>query len=116
MIFEAPSKREMGGCATKPKVLKAEGASQAPEPAPEGAVKEEVVAAVLVDDQAKEKDVVVVAAADDEDEKKKKKIELAPEEEGVGDDKVKEIVDDDEQGSKHRSLSLLFKVRFKTFL
>lgn len=79
----------MGGCATKPKVSKAEEAGgEAPVQAPE-TVKEE---AVVV--ESKEKDVVVIG---DEPEKK---IE--------GDDHtVKEIVDDED---KRKSLSHLFQV------
>ncbi|CAN6542418.1 unnamed protein product [Malus baccata var. baccata] len=123
----------MGGCATKPKVSKGEAASEAPVPAPEPAAKEDqpaavaaseapvpapepaakedqAIAAVAVDDQEKEKEVVLVADSDEAE----KKIEITPEPEpeeaqGGGDDKAKEIVDDDGQGSKRRSLSLLFK-------
>lgn len=81
----------MGACATKPKVLKEEP-GKAPEP-----VKEEEVAAGAVPEE-------VVAVV--EEEKKVVKREI-----GVG-DMVKEIVDDDkvdDQGSKRRSLSHLFK-------
>ncbi|XP_062013460.1 uncharacterized protein LOC133729866 [Rosa rugosa] len=77
----------MGGCATKPKVSKAEEAGgEAPVPAPETAKEEAVVI------ESKEKDVVVIG---DEAEKK---IE--------GDDSVKEIVDDED---KRKSLSNLFQ-------
>uniref|UniRef100_A0A5B6Z7Y8 Uncharacterized protein n=1 Tax=Davidia involucrata TaxID=16924 RepID=A0A5B6Z7Y8_DAVIN len=75
----------MGGCATKPKELKAE-AADTPAPAPAPAVKEEVG---TVSEATKE---VVV--------------------EGEVVDKDKEIVQDDavdEQGSRRRSLSHLFK-------
>lgn len=78
----------MGGCATKPKVSKAEEAGgEAPVPAPE-TVKEE---AVVV--ESKEKEVVVIGDVAE------KKIE--------GDDHtVKEIVDDED---KRKSLSHLFQ-------
>lgn len=80
----------MGGCATKPKVSKAEEAGgEAPVPAPD-TVKEE---AVVV--ESKEKEVVVIGDVAE------KKIE--------GDDHtVKEIVDDED---KRKSLSHLFQVK-----
>lgn len=89
----------MGGCATKPKVLKE---ASAPEPVKEekaGAVEEPVK-------NEKEAAVVVVSVNEEEAEKTDKK-----EEEG-DDHKVKEIVDDDrvdDQDIKRRSLSHLFK-------
>jgi hypothetical protein len=98
----------MGGCATKPKVLKEESA---PEPA-----KEEK--AVETPELTKEEEPGV-KAVDNIDIVKEEKEKVVVEGEGdkakeiVDDDvKAKEIVDDDkvdEQGSKRRSLSLLFK-------
>ncbi|GMY11171.1 aspartic and glutamic acid-rich protein isoform X4 [Fagus crenata] len=100
----------MGGCATKPKVLKEESAPE-PEPA-----KEEK--AVETPELTKEEEPGV-KALDNIDIVKEEKEKVVVEGEGdkakeiVDDDvKAKEIVDDDkvdEQGSKRRSLSLLFK-------
>ncbi|KAF3964656.1 hypothetical protein ACB098_02G116300 [Castanea mollissima] len=88
----------MGGCATKPKVLKE---ASAPEPAKEEKLGD------AVEPLKPQKDLTVKAT---------EKIDIANE---VGDqggegegDKSKEIIDDDkvdEQGNKRRSLSLLFK-------
>lgn len=87
----------MGGCATKPKVLK-----DAPAPEP---TKEDKPSA------APEPPVVVVVGVTEGE-----KIDAKAVEEG---DKVKEIVDDDkldDQDSKRRSLSILFKEVIITFL
>jgi hypothetical protein len=81
----------MGGCATKPKVLK-----DAPAPEP---TKEDNPSA------APEPPVVVVVGVTEGEKIDAKAVE-------EGDDKVKEIVDDDkldDQDSKRRSLSILFK-------
>ncbi|KAJ9177727.1 hypothetical protein P3X46_012916 [Hevea brasiliensis] len=85
----------MGACATKPKVLKDD--AQAPVPSPETAA-EEVVPQV----NKKEKQSVPVI-----DEVKDKKVV-----ESEGDDRIKEIVDDDkaeDHSTKRRSLSHFFK-------
>lgn len=86
----------MGGCATKPKVLKE---ASAPEPA-----KEEKLGDAVKPLKPQE-DLTVKAT---------EKIDIAKEVEDQGGegDKSKEIVDDDkvdEQGNRRRSLSLLFK-------
>ncbi|KAE7998316.1 hypothetical protein FH972_002874 [Carpinus fangiana] len=81
----------MGGCATKPKVLK-----DAPAPEP---TKEDKPSA------APEPPVVVVVGVTEGEKIDAKAVEES-------DDKVKEIVDDDkldDQDSKRRSLSILFK-------
>lgn len=98
---------EMGGCATKFKGLKAE-ADDLPPPEPAPPSKEEEAA--VVSETKKE----VVAGEVAEEEKKVVVLEgQLKEEEGVKD---REIHDDDkidDQGSKRRSLSLLFKVNIK---
>lgn len=92
----------MGGCATKPKVLKE---ASAPEPA-----KEEKLGDAVKPLKPQE-DLTVKAT---------EKIDIAKEVEDQGGegDKSKEIVDDDkvdEQGNRRRSLSLLFKQVFLLF-
>lgn len=87
----------MGGCATKPKVLK-EDAAAAPEPA----VDEKACAAPEPAENEKESTVVVVSVSEVAEIIKREEEE----------DKVKEIVGDDkvdDQESKRRSLSHLFK-------
>jgi hypothetical protein len=89
---------EMGGCATKPKVLKE---APAPEPA-----KDDKPSAAPEPPVVVETPVVVVVGVTEGDEK------IDAKEKEVEGDKVKEIVDDDkvdDQDSKRRSLSILFK-------
>ena len=95
----------MGGCATKPKVLKEASA-------PEAAKEEKLGDAV---EPLKPQEDLTVKATE--------KIDIAKEVEDQGGegegDKSKEIVDDDkvdEQGNRRRSLSLLFKQVFLLFL
>ena len=94
----------MGGCATKPKVLKEASA-------PEAAKEEKLGDAV---ESLKPQEDLTVKATE--------KIDIAKEVEDQGGegegDKSKEIVDDekvDEQGNRRRSLSLLFKQVFLLF-
>ena len=94
----------MGGCATKPKVLKEASA-------PEAAKEEKLGDAV---EPLKPQEDLTVKATE--------KIDIAKEVEDQGGegegDKSKEIVDDekvDEQGNRRRSLSLLFKQVFLLF-
>lgn len=96
----------MGGCATKPKVLKGEeGEAPAPAPAPES-VKESSVNAVPVET---EKEV----AAGEEDGGEKKKVEEEKGDDQAAGTEEKVITEGekaDEQEGKPRSLSNLFKV------
>ncbi|KAJ8769659.1 hypothetical protein K2173_005262 [Erythroxylum novogranatense] len=89
----------MGACATKPKVAK-DKEDTAPVPAPE-TVKEETAAAPAAEVVKKEEVASVI-----EEEKKVVEREVGDE----GDDKVKDIVEaDDDESSKRRSLGNLFK-------
>ncbi|KAH7520789.1 hypothetical protein FEM48_Zijuj08G0183200 [Ziziphus jujuba var. spinosa] len=110
----------MGGCATKPKVLKSDDTREAPAPVTEPAKDETAVAeagadtgVVVVPDDLKENKEVVVS---DQTEKKKDEGDDDHVIHGADDDRIKEIADD-EQETKHRSLSNLFKEEFHiTFL
>ncbi|XP_015891021.3 uncharacterized protein LOC107425527 [Ziziphus jujuba] len=102
----------MGGCATKPKVLKSDDTREAPAPVTEPAKDETAVAeagadtgVVVVPDDLKENKEVVVS---DQTEKKKDEGDDDHVIHGADDDRIKEIADD-EQETKHRSLSNLFK-------
>ena len=101
--------RDMGGCATKPKVLKE---ASAPEPAKEEKLGDAV-------EPLKPQEDLTVKATEKIDIAKEVE-DQGGEGEGEGEgDKSKEIVDDDkvdEQGNRRRSLSLLFKQVFLLFL